>query len=111
MGNLDFIEKQIERFVESIRPPQEIRKQLNIGFKYNNYTLEIYEIRPRWDNEKEVVHTPVAKTRYIKKQEVWKIYWMRANGNWEGYPPQKEVKTIDDFFKILEEDKHACFWG
>jgi hypothetical protein len=36
---------------------------------------------------------------------------MRANGNWEGYPPQKEVKTIDDFFKILEEDKHACFWG
>lgn len=112
MKNIDLIEKQIEQFIETIRPEEEaIRKQLDIGFNYKNYTLEIFEVRPAWNNENEITHTPIAKTRYVKTQKVWKIYWIRASGQWEAYPPQKQVKTIQEFFEILKEDKHACFWG
>ncbi len=111
MANINFIEKQIQLSVEAMRPPVEMRPQLDIGYHYEKNTLEIIETRPRWDKEDEVINTPIAKTRYIKTQKVWKIYWMRASGKWESYPPAPEVKTINEFFKILKEDAHACFWG
>jgi hypothetical protein len=25
--------------------------------------------------------------------------------------PRPTVKTLKEFVKIVEEDKHACFWG
>ncbi len=111
MTHINFIEKQIEILVESLRPPKEMRDKIDIGFTYSKYTLEIFEISPKWDNEKEMTHMPIAKTKYVKSQEIWKIYWMRANGKWEAYPPQREVKTINEFFEILKKDDHACFWG
>lgn len=111
MGNINFIEKQIELSVEQLRPPKEIRNQLDIGFIFSNNVLEIFEIRPKWDDESKNIHTPVAKCKYIKTQECWKIYWMRANGKWEAYPPNPETKTILGFFEILKEDKNSCFWG
>ncbi len=43
---IDFIEAQIKQFIESRRPPIEIRTQLDFGYTYANNTLEIFEISP-----------------------------------------------------------------
>lgn len=111
MVDINFLEKQIEFFIEKMRPPKDMRNQLDIGYSYAKNTLEVFEIRPKWDDKTKITHTPIAKTKFVKSQEVWKIYWMRVSGKWEGYPPNKEVKTISEFFEILKKDEHACFWG
>ena len=108
---IDLIEYQIKEFVESIRPPLNIREKVDFGYKFQNNTLELFEIRPTWDNNDEKTKMPFAKTKFIKTQRVWKIYWMRANGKWESYEPNFEVKSINDFFKIIKEDQHSCFFG
>ena len=63
---IDFTEALIKQFVESKRPPIDIRDQLDIGYTYTNNTLEIFEIRPRWDNPDEIMHSPLAKARFVK---------------------------------------------
>ena len=54
---------------------------------------------------------PVAKATYVKSQNKWKIYWHRADMKWHGYEPEPDVDKIEDFLKIVEEDKYACFFG
>lgn len=105
------LEKEIKGFIDSIRPPIEMRDKLDIGFSFQNNILEIFEIRPRWDCPNIIINSPVAKTQFIKSRNIWKIFWMRANGNWESYPPKSEVKDLSDFFQILQEDENGCFWG
>jgi len=108
---INLIETQIKKFIESIRPPVEIRDKVDYGYIFEQNTLELYEIRPKWDNQDEKIKSPFAKTRFVKIQGIWKIYWMRASGKWESYEPNSEVKSINDFFKVIIEDKFGCFFG
>ena len=64
------IEKTVESFLEKRRPPIEIRDKVDIGFKIDKYSIEIFEIRPIWDKPKEKINIPVAKTTYIKSKNI-----------------------------------------
>jgi len=101
----------LEQYLERSRPPEHIRKDLDIGYKIDNQSIEIFEIRPSWKNPKETKETPVAKTTFVSSKNHWKVFWMRADLKWHGYTPKLEVKTLAEFLKLVEEDKHGCFWG
>lgn len=109
--NHNLQEKTIQEFLEKRRPPKEIRSQLDVGATYENSVVEIFEIRPRWDNPKEILHLPVAKSKYIKSKKIWKIYWMRGNGKWVLYEPKPEVTHLSEFLDTVGEDELGCFWG
>ena len=111
MTEINFTEAQIKAFVETKRPPVEVRSQLDIGYTFDNNVIEILEIRPQWNDATIINKMPLAKANYIKSKEVWKIYWMGSNLKWTGYKPTPEVTTISEFLKVLEEDSHHCFWG
>jgi hypothetical protein len=108
---INLMEDKIQKLLESIKPPTHIREMVDIGYVFQNNTLELFEIRPRWDKKDERIKESFAKTRLIKSQNIWKIYWMRASGKWMLYEPNPEVKDIADFFKIVKEDLHHCFFG
>jgi len=113
MGNLEinFVERQIMDLVEEMRPDETIRKELDIGYTFENNTLEIFEIRPMWNDKSKIMKLEFAKSRYIKSKDLWKIYWMRASGKWELYPSEPEVKSILEVFRVINEDELACFKG
>ncbi len=106
----DIIET-IENFLEKRRPPENIRHELDLDYKIDKQSVVIYEIRPRWDNKTEKIESPIAKTTWVETQQVWKIFWIQADLKWHTYQPASEVKTISQFTQIVDEDKHACFWG
>lgn len=108
---IDFHDALIKQMVEEMRPPVHIRKEIDIGYTFENNTLVLLEFRPRWDKPEEKIKSEFAKTRFIKSQGIWKIYWMRASGKWELYEPNPEVKDIHSFFAIVKEDKYSCFFG
>lgn len=108
---ISFHEKQIQRFVENKRPPIEIRDKVDVSYSFKNYVVEIFEIRPAWRNEEKKLIIPIAKSRFIKSRNIWRNYWMRASGKWEPCQPSEEVKDLSEFLKIVDEDKHGCFWG
>lgn len=53
----------------------------------------------------------MAKTTFVKTENCWKIFWMRADLKWHGYEPDVKVKTLSKFLEVVIEDKYACFFG
>ncbi len=59
-------EKAVKAFIAKNRPLSNIRKELDLSYRLNGQSIEIFEVRPRWDNPKEIMESPVAKATYIK---------------------------------------------
>lgn len=103
---------QLENFVDQIRPDkEEIRRKLDYGYNIDNQSVILYEIRPNWLNPEEIQQHPFAKATYIKRNGIWKIYWMRGNLKWHQYDPFPSVSTFSQFLEIVKSDEHHCFFG
>lgn len=61
------IEKAVGTFIEKRRPPAYMRKDLDLGFSVRAQSVEIFEIRPHWQNPEEIIHSPIAKTTYVRE--------------------------------------------
>lgn len=103
------IDKTVGGYVERIRPKDEsIRKQLDLAYRVEGQSVYLFEIRP--DMRGKIITHDVAKTTYVRTENVWKIYWMRADLKWHVYE-KTNVRSIGDFVKVVETDKYGCFWG
>lgn len=109
--NPDEITATLERYLLKYRPPIKIRKQLDLGYEIKGRSIVLFEIRPQWNDPRKIVYEPYAKTTYVLKDNIWKVYWMRANLKWYLYEPKPTVKKITDFLNLVEEDKYCCFKG
>jgi len=110
LQTLDVIEA-MKNFIARKRPAEHIRPKLDIGYKIEEQSIIVFEVRPQWDKPEVIREHPVAKTTFVKAKNNWKIFWIRADLNWHTYTPKPTVKTIQEFTKLVEEDKHHCFWG
>ena len=105
------IKKAAEVFLADKRPPVHIRQELDIGYRVAYQSVEVFEVRPNWQDKSDTIEYPAAKATFVKTQKVWKIYWMRRDMKWHSYEPDAKVKTIEDFFKVISADQYGCFWG
>jgi hypothetical protein len=105
------VEKLASGYIAAHRPPAHIRSQLDIGFRVTDQSLELFELRPQWDNPSEIIELSFAKTTFVKKSKTWKIYWMRQDLQWHSYEPIPEVGTLEEVLTVVSEDAFACFRG
>jgi len=105
----DIIEA-MENFLERKRPPEDIRDKLDLGYRIENQSILIFEIRPRWNMPQKKIESPVAKTTYVKNKGHWKAYWMRGNLKWYPYHPAA-FNTLQAFLEEVETDPRHCFFG
>ncbi len=99
----------MENFLQRIRPPEEIRKQLDINYRIENYSIYLFTIRPapfKGGGNKEYNY---AKTTYIKKNDCWNIYWMKGDLKWHIYTHTPTAKTLAEAVKIIEANLHGKF--
>ena len=104
-------ERAAQNYIDAHRPPVHIRNELDLGCRLQNQSVEIFEIRPLWRHPGEKVEQPVAKATYVKTDEIWKVYWQRADLKWHRYDPHSTVDSIDEFFAVVEKDEYGCFYG
>jgi len=67
-------EKIISNYIERIRPNPSIRKELDISFRIKDQSIEIFELRPHFQTPEEIMELSVAKTTFVKRQNIWKIF-------------------------------------
>lgn len=113
-----FTKKELERYrkivsayVEKRRPPVHLRDQVDLSFRIDNQSIELFEIRSAFNDPQRTVEIPIAKTTWVRTQEVWRIFWQRADMKWHRYTPQPEVKSLEEFIDVVEADEYACFFG
>lgn len=107
---LDIIEV-MEGFLERNRPPENMRAKLDVGYKIEGQSIIIHDIRPLFNDSSRTIYPAIAKATFVKRKNHWKVFWLRSNLKWYAYAPEPTVKTLKDFVTLVEEDKHACFWG
>lgn len=103
-------EKIVGQYIEGRRPPEHVRDQVDLTFRIDGQSVIIFEIREIWNQRDKKVESPIAKATYVKKANLWKIYWQRADLKWHRYEPTAEVKTIEEFLEVVELDECFCFW-
>lgn len=111
MKVIDFTEIQIKQYIEEIRPPKEMRDQVDISYFFKIGIVQIFEIRPKWDDPKVKEEFPIARVKHVKNKNIWRIYWMDSHEEWIKYQPNFEVDTFLKVIQIIKKDEHGCFWG
>jgi len=102
---------QVGKFIENLRPPPEIREKLDFRADIQGAELILSEVRPRFDSPDESLTLPFAKLRWFKSRKMWKLYWRRASGKWELYPPDPFHHSLEKALRLISSDKHCCFFG
>jgi hypothetical protein len=104
-------ERDVARFMEQRRPPVHIRSELDLGYRIEGQSVEIFEIRPDWKDKSTKRKTPVAKATYVRSRDRWRIFWMRRDLKWHGYEPNYEVRLLEEFLSVVANDEYCCFFG
>ncbi|HUR82321.1 MAG TPA: DUF3024 domain-containing protein [Thermoanaerobaculia bacterium] len=104
-------EKTVRDFVAKRRPPVHLRDKVDLSFRFDGRFIEIFEIRPRWNDPRERIEEAIARARYVKSRNTWRVYWQKADFKWHKYPPAPEASTVEAFLKLVDEDQYGCFFG
>ena len=111
----EFEKKKVDVIVGALiakrRPPPHIRKEVDLGFRLQGQSVEIFEVRPVWTSNGETHELPIAKATFVKTQQIWKLYWQRRDLKWHGYEPLPEAHTLEEIVAEIDTDPYACFWG
>ncbi|PKH21452.1 hypothetical protein CIG19_16790 [Enterobacterales bacterium CwR94] len=103
------VKQDVERFVESIRPPKNVRNELDIVYTISGYTIDIGEIRPKWQGMPgDKIFNPSARIKYVRSINRWKIYWMRRDMKWHLY--STEI-SLTEALEVVRVDPDCCFFG
>jgi hypothetical protein len=104
------IEIEVGGFCERMAPI-EIRNKLNFEYRIKAHDIIIYTQRPRWDNPKEWIESDMAKMKYVRTSNMWRLFWQRANGKWVIYEPFPQSKNLKSIVEKIEKDQYGCFFG
>jgi len=107
---LKYIENTVGKMCKRSSPAQ-LRNQLRTVFEVKGHDVTVYEERPGWDNPKQWSSLPVAKFKYIRKDNAWKLYWMRRDMKWHLYEMPYDTKTLESLIKEVDSDPHGAFFG
>lgn len=103
--------RAVGEFIEKRRPPPEIRSQLDFRAHIRNFTVDLVEVRPVWNNPQESRETPIARIRWVASQGVWRLYWMRQDLKWHAYPNLPETSSLAEALAEIDADPSGCFFG
>jgi hypothetical protein len=105
------IQKIVAVFIEKHRPEPHIRPNLDLSYRLVGQSIEIFEIRPIWNKPKEKIEIPIAKATYVKSRQCWRVFWQRSDLKWHSYQPNPEVRLVEDFLALVDQDEQGCFFG
>ncbi|MEK6775907.1 MAG: DUF3024 domain-containing protein [bacterium] len=80
--------KKIDKLVGGLcreRIPVHLKDQLSLEYRVKGHEVVVYERRPYWSDPNEITETPVAKMKFLRTTNEWRLYWMRRDLKWHGY--------------------------
>jgi hypothetical protein len=104
-------ERDLDAFLERKRPAPHIRHQLDISYRIAGQSVELFEIRPDWQDAMRKIETPVARATFVRTRNVWRVFWMRRDLKWHGYEPNPQVVSLEAFLNVVDRDDYGCFFG
>ena len=93
------------------RVPLKVRDQLQLKYRVEGYSVELYEWRPVWDDPSRWMEEPVAKFRFVKSAGRWRLYCQFSDLKWHRYDPLPEAATFGELLREVDRDPTGIFKG
>lgn len=112
-----FSELEIKRIAQTVgefcrkSSPAHLKNELSLEYVLKGHEVVIFERRPQWDNPKEWMESPVAKLKFIRSANKWRLYWQRADLKWHEYPGLSSSEHIGNLVREIDADPLTCFFG
>lgn len=106
--------KRIDNLVGAFcrrRIPVEIQDELTLAYRVEGHDVVIFERRPYWRDPRQTTEMPVAKLKFVRTANEWRLYWQRRDLKWHAYdflPSSTDLKELVD---EIDKDEFACFFG
>jgi len=78
-------EYALAAFLEKRRPPTHLRKEVDLRYRIEGQSVEIFEVRHGWRNPENTMELPISKAIYVKSRGIWKVYYKRGDLKWHLY--------------------------
>ena len=101
----------LKTFLERKRPPPHIRSQLDFGYSVVGQVVDVFEIRPDWQDPTITRHRSLARIRFVRPSNEWRLYWMRKDLKWHAYEPSPRHMSLQSALDAVTADAHCCFFG
>jgi hypothetical protein len=114
---MSFSAKELKRIEEVVgelcerRSPAHLKDKLRLSYSVKNHEVLLQEARPDWHNPSEWIESDIAKLRYVRAANEWRLYWKRASGKWWLYEPYSSSKSLASMVKEIDSDSDGCFFG
>jgi hypothetical protein len=104
-------EAAIVAFMARRRPPEHIRPRFDLEYEQKGQAFEFVSVYPGMGGKGPKIRNPVARIKFVRTQDMWLLYWKRADMKWHQYEPAHQHTTLASALKTVDEDKYCCFWG
>ncbi len=106
--------KKIDKLVGGLchkRSPAHLKDKLSLEYRVKNYDVVVYERRSYWRDLNEITETPVAKMKFVRTANEWRLYWIRRDLKWHGYDMLNPSTDLQGLIGEIDADPYACFFG
>jgi len=110
---LKYIDNTVGRLCRRHSLPQHHDK-LKFIYEVSRHDVSVWEMRPAFNHAGEWTKMGVAKFKYDRKKQTWKLYWMRRDLKWHLYDPSpgaSESRSIEPLVAEVERDPYGAFFG
>ncbi len=99
----EVIRRQIETYFTSPIPDKLLVSAVECRGGY-----VLHEVRPHWEKPGVETKIPFAKLIFSTTTGMWKVYWRRANGDWNLLA---DFKAMDHALDYIKSNPNGCFFG
>ena len=106
--------KKIDKLVGTMcrdRSPSDIKDELELIYRVKGHDVTILEKRPDWQDPCETMEIPVAKLKYVRTKNEWRLYWQRRDLKWHSYDLLPYSRDLKELVGEVDEDPYCCFFG
>jgi hypothetical protein len=93
------------------RPALRIRDQMREGQRFAGQSIELFYVRPMWDDPTRHTEERIAKLTFVRASGTWRIFWQRADCKWHRYAPHPAAASLAEALRVVDEDANSCFFG
>ena len=106
--------KRVDRAVGGLcrrRNRPEFKDELSLEYEVKGHDVVLLERRPRYGRLVGITDLPVAKIKFVRTANEWRLYWMRSDLKWHGYDLLPSSRDLEELVAEIDKDPYCCFFG
>ena len=107
---LEMIHKEVGAFCDN-RVPDHIKDKVYMDYEIDGQSIFIFEVRPHFRDPDRKIKSPIAKVSFVRTQQRWHLYWMRADLKYHKYDSFSGSNYLNRIIYVIDKDEHGCFFG